>query len=287
MQPIVFIDSGVGGLAYLQHIREKLSRPYIYLADTQSFPYGLRQGDEILRSIRSLLDSLLASCQPEVIVLACNTASVACLQQLRSEYPSECFVGVVPALKPAGESRSERIALLSSAPTATDDYTEGLRANFVEQSIITIAADELISVIEECYPHLNSAKLDKILEECIEQITESRADGLILACTHFLHIRELFQKRLPQLRIFDSLDGVTNRLIDIVGTAKMPERLESTYCPFNTTDVLRESEWKSRSIDLPSDLVYLPTLYTSSPSERYHGIATMLEMAYGGVFGGK
>ena len=108
-------DSGVGGLSVLREILTALpAQPVIYFADQAHVPYGGRQLTEVQAFARGITQYLLRQ-GVELIVVACNTASVAALHALRQEFPAIPFVGMEPAVKPAVEqSRSGKVGVLAT-----------------------------------------------------------------------------------------------------------------------------------------------------------------------------
>ena len=131
-KPIAFLDSGVGGLPYLEMAREHLPKEnFIYLADRKNFPYGTKSAEEVFAAVAVLTDRILAAEKPKVFVLACNTMSVVALTRLRKLYPRLPFVGVVPAVKPAAErTKVKRIGVLATNRTLQDAYLDDLIRRF-------------------------------------------------------------------------------------------------------------------------------------------------------------
>ncbi|HUX19839.1 MAG TPA: aspartate/glutamate racemase family protein, partial [Spirochaetia bacterium] len=140
-RPVVFYDSGIGGLPYLAWVRER--RPdahFIYVGDNEHFPYGEKTHEELRRIAVSVVGRILTRFDPQLVVVACNTASVVALAELRARYPV-AFVGVVPAVKPAAErSRGRRIALLATTRTVGDAYSEKLIKEYASDcTVVRIA----------------------------------------------------------------------------------------------------------------------------------------------------
>ena len=129
--PIVFIDSGVGGLPYLEKARIYMpGENLVYVADNKNFPYGEKSAGQLKSIILMLIRKIVDKISPKLIVIACNTASVVALSLLREEFGIP-FVGVVPAIKPAGEySENGKIGLLATRKTVEDPYTDTLINEF-------------------------------------------------------------------------------------------------------------------------------------------------------------
>ena len=116
--PILFFDSGVGGLSILAPTRELLPRaPVVYAADSAFYPYGTKSEAEISARVPVLLGRLVERYRPRLAVIACNTASTIALNVIRTalEIP---VVGTVPAVKPAAlGSKSRVIGILGTQAT--------------------------------------------------------------------------------------------------------------------------------------------------------------------------
>ena len=104
--PILFFDSGVGGLSVLEPTRALLpNAPIVYAADSAGFPYGKKSDAELATRVPALLGRLVERFHPRLAVIACNTASTIALDHARSALDLP-IVGTVPAIKPAAETSS-------------------------------------------------------------------------------------------------------------------------------------------------------------------------------------
>ena len=107
--PILFFDSGVGGLSILAPVREMLpTASIVYAADSAGFPYGTKSEAEIAARVPALLGRLVERYRPRLAVIACNTASTIALQHVRAALDIP-VVGTVPAIKPAALLSKNRI----------------------------------------------------------------------------------------------------------------------------------------------------------------------------------
>src|SRR5260221_8559965 len=121
---ILVFDSGLGGLTVLREV--VAARPdahYVYVADDAFFPYGHHSEDEIVARVVPLVGELIATRTPDLVVIACNTASTLVMSHLRNAYKVP-FVGTVPAIKPAcAQSKTKRVAVLGTKCTLQHQYT--------------------------------------------------------------------------------------------------------------------------------------------------------------------
>src|SRR5262245_19576169 len=106
---ILVFDSGLGGLTVYREV--KRARPdarFIYVADDALFPYGALDEAVLIRRVVSLIGRLVETCAPDLVVIACNTASTIALPSLRARL-SVPFVGTVPAIKPACAASTSKL----------------------------------------------------------------------------------------------------------------------------------------------------------------------------------
>src|SRR5262245_55029364 len=132
-QPIGIIDSGVGGLSIWQDIRRELPHEStIYLADSKNCPYGTKSSEEIY-ALASCLVTFLLQKNVKMIVLACNTITVTCLERLRSNHPHLPIIGVVPVIKTAAAyTATKTIGVLTTPVTEKSMYQQHLVDEFAK-----------------------------------------------------------------------------------------------------------------------------------------------------------
>jgi len=223
---VFFMDSGLGGLPYLQWVQnEQPLWKLIYLADNACFPYGGRSTDFIIDRLKVLSRFIVDKYHPDLIVIACNTASVTALETLRNEFPVP-FVGVVPAVKPAAESGSRGIiGVLATEKTVKGQYLEALIREFAAgQAVETRAASNLVRFVEESLFRADEEEIRRILTPYIDHIRERGWQAVVLGCTHFILLRSWFRKWLPsEVKIIDSTDGVGRRVLSLLSGLPVPE----------------------------------------------------------------
>lgn len=236
--PIVFIDSGVGGLPYLKLAKEVLpDKNFVYVADNKNFPYGEKDSLDLTKIIIKLIKKIVDRIDPELIVIACNTASVVALSTLREKFGIP-FVGVVPAIKPAVEySGNGIIGLLATRKTVEDPYTDNLIKNFASECIVKkYAGIDMVEFVEKKY--LTSSDKDKmqIVSQASAYFTKNKIDSLVLGCTHFIYLIDCFRETLgSSVDIIDSRDGVVRQIMRLIKRVK-PGQYEKNKDFFYVTD---------------------------------------------------
>lgn len=214
--PILFFDSGVGGLSVLGPTRELLpNAPIVYAADSAGFPYGKRSEAEIASRIPALLGRLVERFHPRLAVIACNTASTIALEHVRSALDLP-VVGTVPAIKPAAEiSKSRVIGVLGTEATVRQPYVDDLAAKFANDcTIIRHGSPELVELAE--------AKLagEDVRIEAVRAATQTmfdapegeRIDTVVLACTHFPLLDDELRRAFPEVTYVHGGPGIARRI---------------------------------------------------------------------------
>lgn len=197
---ILVFDSGVGGLTIFRAVRDLVPNIQIdFASDNAGFPYGTRAEDSLLQRVHKVLESLIDKLSPDLVVIACNSASTLALPSLRDKYDIP-FVGVVPAIKPAAElSTSGHIGLLATPATISRNYTLELIQNFASDKEVTLlGSSELVQMAEDKLRGIqpNPQHLKAILAPLI---AKESLDTLVMACTHFPLLLEDMQPHLPQV----------------------------------------------------------------------------------------
>jgi glutamate racemase len=215
-RPLLIFDSGVGGLSVLRPIRELIpAAPIVYVADSAGYPYGTRSPAEIEARVPALLGRLVERLDPELIVIACNTASTIALDAVRAALDLP-IVGTVPAIKPAAErSRSRVIGVLGTEATVRQPYVDRLSQEFASDcSVLRHGSAELVDLAEA---KLRGEPTDPgayraILHGLLDQPHGERMDTVVLACTHFRLVGEELQEAAPRpLDFVDGSQGIARR----------------------------------------------------------------------------
>ncbi|MDR2480760.1 MAG: glutamate racemase [Spirochaetaceae bacterium] len=230
-KPIVFLDSGVGGLPYYSEFtRRNPHREAVYIADRKNFPYGKKSKNELVDLLVHIIAALVERINPVMVVLVCNTASVSALDELRTLFSGIMFVGTVPAVRPAAlNSKTGIIGVLGTKRTIEDKYIDRIIREIERPcKIIRSAAPELVDFIEHNYFTSSPAEKRAVVNQWTERIRSHRADGLVLGCTHFLFLlNEFKQAAQPDITIYDSLNGVCSNAERLLLDARFSDAPEN------------------------------------------------------------
>jgi len=219
-ETIGFLDSGIGGLPYLAHLRTRLGGGrFVYAADRANFPYGEKTREQVLSATLSVAERFIARENPRLIVVACNTMSVIALAALRERF-SLPFVGVVPAVKPAAAlSRRRRVGVLATRQTVEGEYMRELIERHANGcAVVSLSSGRLVEFVErELSVASNEVRTERVRAE-VERFRSERIDALVLGCTHFLHLEKEFRVLLDAeaIALVDSRDGVSRQVMRLL-----------------------------------------------------------------------
>ena len=214
---ILVFDSGVGGLSVLREIRALLPfAGFLYLMDNDAFPYGEMVEKKLVSRIKDVMAAVTARYRPDLLVIACNTASTIALPHLRASLNLP-VVGVVPAIKPAAlMSKSKTIALLATNATVNRPYTLDLIAQFASGCrVIRVGSAGLVRVAEAKLRGLpiDEAVIDDALSRLFKGVEGAALDTVVLGCTHFPLVVDELAARAPRpVSWIDSGGSVARRV---------------------------------------------------------------------------
>lgn len=218
--PIAFLDSGIGGVPYLTAtMAASADDRFVYFADNRNFPYGERGVEEVRSLVIDATAHLIDLARPRTVVVACNTASVVALDELRARFDVP-FVGVVPAIKPAAELvGSGRIGVLATARTVDDEYVARLIRTFApENDVDLVAAGGLVELVERRLGSFSRSEIDHALTAPTARLLEAGVGAVVLGCTHFIHVRADVERLLGErTRVVDSVTGVVRQTLRVAG----------------------------------------------------------------------
>lgn len=237
MTTIAIFDSGVGGLTVYQEIVQQCpTHDCVFVSDNQAFPYGTKNAVELSERVIIAVAALVERYAPDLLVVACNTASTVMLPALRARYDFP-IVGVVPAVKPAASlTQSNVIGLLATPATIKRTYTNELIGEFAKHcEIVRVGSSELVQMAEDKLrgKAVEIATLEIILEPFLNA---KNLDTLVLACTHFPllnnEIELVFKQKLDLGRqsivIVDSGAAIAKRVASLLnGVPVERDRVDS------------------------------------------------------------
>ena len=214
--PILFFDSGVGGLSVLEPTRALLpTAPIVYVADSAGYPYGKRSEAEIASRVPALLGRLVERFRPRLAVIACNTASTIALEHVRSALDLP-VVGTVPAIKPAAEASKTRvIGVLGTEATVRQRYVDNLAAEFAADcTLIRHGSPELVDLAESklAGEAVSVEAVKAAVQPMFDAPRGADIDTVVLACTHFPLLDDELRAAFPGVGYVHGGQGIARRI---------------------------------------------------------------------------
>jgi glutamate racemase len=228
-RPILILDSGVGGLSVLRAVRAALPRaPLVYVADSAGYPYGTKPAALIEARVPALLGRLAERFDPELVVIACNTASTIALDAVRAALDLP-IVGTVPAIKPAAAlSKTRTIGVLGTEATVRQPYVDRLAAEFASDCTVLRHGSATLVDLAEAKLRGEAAEIGDFrreLDGLFARPGGERIDTIVLACTHFPLVEEELAAAAPHpVRFVDGKEGIARRAAFLTRDRTWPDQ---------------------------------------------------------------
>lgn len=218
---ILIFDSGVGGLTvYREVAKARPDAAYLYLADDAGFPYGDQPETMLIARIIDVVGRAIADHKPDLVVVACNTASTLALAELRARFAAP-FVGTVPAIKPAcAQSKTKRISVLGTQATVSREYTRALIREFAAGCEVALVGSAHLASYAEAElagKPVGDAAIKDEIAGCFAEADGRRTDTVVLACTHYPLLLERFETNAPwPVDWLDPAPAIARRVADLM-----------------------------------------------------------------------
>lgn len=204
-------DSGVGGISILKELVAELPcEDFLYFGDSAHAPYGEKTPEEVLSLSRGICDYLIGQgCK--AIVVACNTATSAAVDALRSDYPEIPIVGVEPALKPAVlASGGDKVLVMATPMTVRlEKFQHLLEVWGSNAEVVSVSCEGLAGRIEQ--GNLGSDDVEELIASLVGAYA-GKVDAVVLGCTHYPFVRRQIEAVLGDVEFFDSAQGTARQL---------------------------------------------------------------------------
>jgi glutamate racemase len=225
---ILVFDSGLGGLTVYREIAA--ARPdadYVYVADDAGFPYGGLAESALVARVTALMGELIGAHQPDLVVIACNTASTLVLPALRQKF-SLPFVGTVPAIKPAcAASVTRRVSVLGTRATVAREYTRALIRDYAQDCRVALVGSAHLAAYAEAElagTPVADAQVRAEIAACFVD-DGARTDTVVLACTHYPLLLDRLRQLAPwPVSFLDPAPAIARRVVDLIGPTESTTR---------------------------------------------------------------
>ena len=211
--PVLFFDSGVGGISILRRsVRLLPCEDYLYFGDSLHAPYGVRSLGEVRELCLNALEPLIAR-GVKALVVACNTATSAAIGALRERYPDLIVIGTEPAIKPAVERHEGgRILVMATPMTLKEEKFLALQAQYQPRAeIIPLPCPGLMEFVEQGVT--SGGAVEGYLLDKLEPYRNVPVSAIVLGCTHYPFLTGAIRRIVGRhVEIIDGADGVAQQL---------------------------------------------------------------------------
>lgn len=236
---ILVFDSGLGGLTVFREVvKARSDARFVYAADDAFFPYGRQDEGKLVARVLAVMAELIAEHRPDLVVVACNTASTLVLAQLRQNFTVP-FVGTVPAIKPAcASSNSKLVTVLGTEATVKREYTRTLIREYGQDCAVTLVGSPRLAELAEM--ELNGepaadAEIAAEISPCFVAAGGARTDTVVLACTHYpLLLNRLEKLALWPVNFIDPAPAIARRVLELTGAPSPGAATEGTRFVFTS-----------------------------------------------------
>ena len=205
---IAVFDSGMGGLSVLRRlIREMPGEDFLYFGDSANAPYGPRPTEEI-RALTLAHGSRLLEEGAKALVVACNTATAAAIDALRSAHPGRIVIGIEPALKPAADRfPGEPVLVMATDATLREQKFAALLERYAKNSpILKCPCPGLVAFVER--GELEGERVETHLRQLLGPYLAHKPRAVVLGCTHYPFLEQAIRKVVGEdVVIFDGAEG--------------------------------------------------------------------------------
>jgi len=219
---ILVFDSGLGGLTVFREIvKARPDARFVYAADDAFFPYARQDEGKLVVRVLDVIEALIAAHRPDLVVIACNTASTLVLPALREKFKVP-FVGTVPAIKPAcASSNSKLVTVLGTEATVKREYTRALIRDYAQGCAVTLVGSPRLAELAEAELKGELVSDDDVAAElapCFVEADGKRTDTVVLACTHYPLLLQRFETLAPwPVNFIDPAPAIARRVLDLLG----------------------------------------------------------------------
>ncbi|RFT32940.1 glutamate racemase [Bifidobacteriaceae bacterium NR019] len=212
-------DSGLGGISVARQLHAALPHErIIYFGDSANAPYGIKTPEEVKKLSFAIVEHFVRL-NVKAIVIACNTATSAAVNDLRAHYNIP-IIGMEPALKLAcdlGKGESQRVIVAATPLTLRERKFADLLQRFSQNNMIfSQPCPDLVRIVER--GELNNRDVVfAALHKYFDEYDLDSIDSVVLGCTHFVFYRDYFREFLPaRTNIVDGNEGTINHLHKIL-----------------------------------------------------------------------
>lgn len=238
--PIGVFDSGMGGLTVLRELKKSLvNESFLYLGDTARLPYGTKSQETVVRYAMQMAELLIAK-GIKLLVIACNTATMAALDALKKHYPNLPIIGVIEpganaAIK-AAQTKKNILVLATEATIRSNIYSNFIAVHEPDISVNGLACGLFVALVEEGF--VNDEVAHVVVNKYLSNLDVTEFDSVLLGCTHFPVLKPIIQKYMgATVTIVDSAIETAKAVKAALTQADIQSKTPSASICFLVTDL--------------------------------------------------
>ncbi len=212
-------DSGLGGLTVVQAMTQVIKGAELfYIADTQNAPYGEKTPEEILQYSLNITQYFIDTHQIDALIVACNTATSAAIQKLRTYYPSLIIIGTEPGIKPAIElTKTGKVGVLATPATLKGDKYQQLANNLAHEKDVVLFEQACPGLVEQIEKgEILGSSTEIMLEMWLAPMRDNSVDTIVLGCTHYPLVSDVIKKIMQRdLNLIQTGEAISKRLLTL------------------------------------------------------------------------
>lgn len=265
-------DTGFGGLTVLRQLIKNLPQAdYIFLGDNKRAPYGQKPISLIKKYSKELVDFLTHK-NLDALVIACNTITAYCLEDIQKSFPDLLVVGTIqPAMEALKKSIQEgerqnsiKVGLIATSATVqSKEYDKAFTHYFPGHSLISLATPPLAALVEE--GHIQDSLSFLEVDKALSPLKKENLSQLILGCTHYPVLKEEIQASLgPQVLLIDPAEAISQEVIQRLKNKILPSQNSPGQVAIYASDQVEryqeilEKDSFFDSVEYKIQLVHLP-----------------------------
>jgi glutamate racemase len=256
LKPIGIIDSGVGGLTVAKEIMRQLPHEQIiYLGDTARCPYGPRSKEDV-KKFTWQMTRFLVKQNIKMLIIACNTATAAVLEDIRATLPIPVLGVIHPGARAALKvSNNLHIGVIGTIGTVNSHaYDDALASINDDVKVRSLACPKFVPIVES--GEFEGEIVDRVVAETLEPLKKTKMDTLILGCTHYPLLGPVISSYMgDQVQVISSGDETAREASVILDYYRLMNRSKQRpihhFYTTGSKEIFSEiaSKWLNRKID--------------------------------------
>lgn len=203
-QPIGIIDSGVGGMSVVKTLLEyEPEMGFVYLGDQARCPYGERTKAELLQFTSEMIQHLIEHYHVSAVVIACNTISATCLEEVRQRFELPIISIVECGVAVTKEHQLKPLGIIATTKTIASQMYQQQLHDYLPQALATPTFALYVE---------NQSYMQEDIQQALAPLQNQQLQALLLGCTHYPFLATEISQALPGCQLLDPAVGVTKQV---------------------------------------------------------------------------